>query len=89
MVAPRKHAAVHLFRPKLPVAYDLGEGRRINHERSYVFEDNGWTPFVREVVVAEVPGDHDSMVLEPNVRVLARRLREVVEQAEAAQRRSR
>ncbi len=89
VVAPRKDAVVHLFRPKLPVAYDLGEGRRINHERSYVFEDNGWTPFVREVAVAEVPGDHDSMVLEPNVRVLARRLREVVEQAEAAQRRAR
>jgi thioesterase domain-containing protein len=29
--------------------------------------------------VIEVPGDHDSMVLEPNVRVLAARLRKVIE----------
>lgn len=87
-VAQRKHATLHLFRPALPVAYDLGNGRRINHERSYVFEDNGWSPFVAAVQVAEVPGDHDSMVLEPNVRVLARQLRAVIQASEAAQRRS-
>jgi thioesterase domain-containing protein len=34
--------------------------------------------------VVEVPGDHDSMVLEPNVRVLAARMRRVVEAAERA-----
>ena len=33
--------------------------------------------------VFEVPGDHDSMVLEPNVRVLARKLREVIDAAES------
>jgi thioesterase domain-containing protein len=34
--------------------------------------------------VTEVPGDHDSMVLEPNVRVLAARMKEAIDAAEAA-----
>ena len=34
------------------------------------------------VEVTEVPGDHDSMVLEPNVRVLAARMKEVIAAAE-------
>jgi hypothetical protein len=33
--------------------------------------------------VIEVPGDHDSMVLEPNVRVLAARMRAVITLAES------
>ena len=37
--------------------------------------DNGWSRYVPELTVREVPGDHDSMVLEPNVRVLAGYLR--------------
>ena len=72
-----------LFRPPLEVAYDLGNGRLLDHDRDYVYEDNGWTPYVRGLDVFEVPGDHDSMVLEPNVRVLARKMREVIERAEA------
>ena len=32
--------------------------------------------------VIEVPGDHDSMVLEPNVRVLVVRMRRVLDEAE-------
>jgi thioesterase domain-containing protein len=34
------------------------------------------------VEVHEVPGDHDSMVLEPNARVLAQRMRQAIEAAE-------
>jgi hypothetical protein len=34
--------------------------------------------------VFEVPGDHDSMVLEPNVRVLAARMGKVIEAADRA-----
>jgi hypothetical protein len=33
--------------------------------------------------VHEVPGSHDAMVLEPNVRVLAARLRACIQKAEA------
>jgi acyl transferase domain-containing protein/thioesterase domain-containing protein len=74
---------VHMFRPPLPVVHQLGDGRLLGPGRTLVLADNGWTPHVGELVVAEVPGDHDSMVLEPNVRVLARRIRERVEAAEA------
>jgi len=74
--------AVTLFRPKLEVAFDLGNGRLLDYDRDYVFEDNGWTEYVEKLDVFEVPGNHDSMVLEPNVRVLAGQLRKVIEAAE-------
>ena len=48
-----------------------------------MFEDNDWTRWAPRTAVVEVPGDHDSMVLEPNVRVLAARMRAAVEAAEA------
>lgn len=76
-------ADVELVRPPLAVAYDLGEGRLLNIERNYIYPDNGWTEWVRTLRVHEVPGDHDSMVLEPNVRVVARRIRRVIDEAEA------
>ena len=37
--------------------------------RRFLFHDNGWEPYCGRVDVTEVPGDHDSMVLEPAVRV--------------------
>jgi len=73
---------VALFRPKLDEHAVLGPGRIINRERRFVYADNGWGPYVSNVEVFEMPGDHDSMVLEPNVRVLAARLRECIEKAE-------
>ncbi len=65
---------IALFRPKLKVAYQMRDGRRLNHDRNLLLEDNGWGAWARGVRVIEVPGDHDSMVLEPNVRVLASEL---------------
>jgi thioesterase domain-containing protein len=73
---------VALFRPKLDKAVVLGPGRVINRERRFIFEDNGWSPYVKSIEVFEVPGDHDSVVLEPNVRVLAARLHECIERSE-------
>ncbi len=73
---------VHLFRPKQDHAYVLGEGRILNSDKRWVFPDNGWGDWVDEVEVSEMPGNHDSMVLEPNVRVMAARLREVLESIE-------
>jgi acyl transferase domain-containing protein/thioesterase domain-containing protein/acyl carrier protein len=74
---------INLFRPKLDQAYSLGGGRIANSDRKLVFDDNGWTPYVGRLEVTEVPGDHDSMVLEPNVRVLAAKLRDIIEIAES------
>ncbi len=41
----------------------------------------GWGPYVRDITIHEVPGDHDSLVREPNVQVLTSRLRALLEQA--------
>ncbi|HET8707193.1 MAG TPA: hypothetical protein VFM46_12900, partial [Pseudomonadales bacterium] len=77
---------ITLFRPKLPVVYVLGQGRLLNKNREFIFPDNGWTPWTNELEIHEVPGDHDSMVLEPNVRVLARKLRDAINRAERGER---
>ncbi|NND00552.1 MAG: SDR family NAD(P)-dependent oxidoreductase [Gammaproteobacteria bacterium] len=69
---------LHLFRPRLDQSFKLGGGRIANADRELVFEDNGWSEYVDKVHVHEVPGDHDSMVLEPNVRVLASNLKSVI-----------
>lgn len=66
---------VHLFRPKLDEAHRLPGNRVASSARELIWPDNGWTPHVDGLQVFEVPGDHDSMVLEPNVRVMAARLR--------------
>ena len=70
---------VAVFRPKLDVKYRLGGGRMVDSHRNYVREDNFWTPHVARLQVFEVPGNHDNMVLEPNVRVLVALLRRVIE----------
>jgi acyl transferase domain-containing protein/thioesterase domain-containing protein/acyl carrier protein len=66
---------VALFRPRLRVKYRLRDGRMFAADRTILLPDNGWTPYVAELSVAEVPGNHDSMVLEPNVRVLVQSMR--------------
>ena len=71
-----------LFRPPLRGKWEVAPGIWVSDERAYVTHDNDWTPHAPRVEVIEVPGDHDSMVLEPNVRVLAARLRKVIAAAE-------
>jgi thioesterase domain-containing protein len=73
-----------LFRPPLVGKWRLGGGRLVNSERAYVTPDNDWTEWAPDLLVFEVPGDHDSMVLEPNVRVLAARMGKVIEAADRA-----
>ncbi len=70
-----------LYRPKLTPLHVFGPDRQINIDRRFVYHDNGWTPHCERVDVTEVPGDHDGMVLEPNVRVLAGHLRAALEAA--------
>jgi len=72
---------VALFRPELRPTYRLSRGRMLAHDRSHLYPDNGWSPYVEKLDIREVPGDHDSMVLEPNVRVLATRMAEAIERA--------
>ncbi len=68
-----------LLRPKLPVEYRLSGGRMAREDRQIVMDDNGWSRYINDLDVFEVPGDHDSMVLEPNVRILANKLRGVLD----------
>lgn len=73
---------LHLYRPPLVGHWTVSGGKQINSERAYVLHDNDWTQHAPNVEVTEVPGDHDSMVLEPNVRVLAARMKEAIAAAE-------
>lgn len=83
---PRRWAGtLHIYRPRLNKLYKLGgEDRYIDDQWNFQLEDNGWTGWVDEVQVREVPGNHDSMVLEPNVRVLAARVVEDIATVQAA-----
>lgn len=60
-----------LYRPALDKSYEVAPGRYLDRDREVVRPDQGWTNYVQELRVHEVPGDHDHMVLEPEVRVLA------------------
>ncbi|MDO9526791.1 MAG: SDR family NAD(P)-dependent oxidoreductase [Gemmobacter sp.] len=73
---------VALFRPPLDRHWQVSDGKWVSEAKEYVFPDNDWTRFAPGLEVIEVPGTHDSMVLEPNVRVMAARLRKVIETAE-------
>jgi len=75
---------IALFRPPLVGTWTVSDGKLVNHERAYLFDDNDWGQHTPQIEVFEVPGDHDSMVLEPNVRVLASYLRNVITTTEAS-----
>jgi acyl transferase domain-containing protein/thioesterase domain-containing protein len=71
-----------LFRPPLDRRWKVTGGRYVSTVKEYVFEDNEWGQWADNLTVIEVPGDHDSMVLEPNVRVLAAEMKRCIEEAE-------
>jgi thioesterase domain-containing protein len=73
-----------LFRPPLVGKWQVAPDRWVSSERAYVLDDNDWTQHAPNIAVYEVPGDHDSMVLEPNVRVLAARIRDCIMRVERA-----
>ena len=79
---PRQGATV-LFRPPLDLHWRVSGGNWVTRQKEYAYPDNDLTRFAPALQVIEVPGDHDSMVLEPNVRVLAAKLRGVIAVAEA------
>ena len=74
----RYDAPVALFRPPLDRHWRVTGGRWVSAAREYVYDDNDWSRFMPELTVHEVPGDHDSMVLEPNVRVMAAKLKSLI-----------
>ena len=76
-------APVALFRPPLDRHWKVTGGRWVSRAKEYVYDDNDWSRFMPKLSVHEVPGDHDSMVLEPNVRVMAAKLKALIAEAEA------
>lgn len=73
---------LQLFRPPMRGKWQVSDGRLVDADRAYVLPDNDWSGWAPGLRVEEVPGTHDSMVLEPNVRVLAARIRAAIEAAE-------
>ena len=80
---PKRAGTTVLYRPPLDRFWSVTGGRWVSKAKEYVFDDNDLTQFAPALEVIEVAGDHDSMVLEPNVRVLAARMRAVIVLAEA------
>ncbi|WP_395540650.1 type I polyketide synthase [Neotabrizicola sp. sgz301269] len=78
---PRQGATL-LMRPPLDRRWKVTAGNFVSAAKEYVFGDNDLTRFARQLQVVEVPGDHDSMVLEPNVRVMAARLKAAMAEIE-------
>ena len=75
---------VALFRPPLDRRWQVSDGNWVSTEREYVFDDNNWRRYAPDTQVCEVPGDHNSMVLVPNVAVLAEALKDALDAAERA-----
>lgn len=71
-----------LFRPKQDKAYVLGPDRVLDSMKEWVWHDNGFGQYAESIDIFEMPGDHDSMVLEPNVRVMAQQLNQCILDAE-------
>ncbi|WP_299880126.1 type I polyketide synthase [uncultured Sulfitobacter sp.] len=67
-----------LFRPPLDRHWKVSKGAWVSAEKEYVLPDNDWTRYAPQVQVVEVPGNHESMVLAPNVTVLAQELSEII-----------
>ncbi|MFZ1469961.1 MAG: SDR family NAD(P)-dependent oxidoreductase [Paracoccaceae bacterium] len=83
-VMVERRGATLLFRPPLDRRWQVSQGAWVSTAREYVLPDNDLTRFAPGLEVIEVPGDHDSMVLEPNVRVLAARMKAAIAAAEPA-----
>ena len=73
---------VALFRPPLDRHWRVTGGRWVSRAKEYVLPDNDWSRWMPDLGVHEVPGDHDSMVLEPNVRVMVAKLRALIAEGE-------
>jgi thioesterase domain-containing protein len=75
---PDWQGAITLFRPPMDFHWKVSNGRWVTSEKEYLYADNDWTRYAPNLQVVEVPGDHESMVLAPNVTVLAQELSEII-----------
>ncbi|MCP4861744.1 MAG: SDR family NAD(P)-dependent oxidoreductase [Planctomycetes bacterium] len=74
-----------IFRPPLDRTFVLPGGRLADEYREIQDPNNHWDPYAPDGIDCfEVPGDHDSMVLEPHVRVLGSKIFQVLSKAHQA-----
>lgn len=74
-----------LFRPPIDTTFKLPGGVIADCYREIQDPYNHWTPFAKGGIDCfEVTGDHDSMVLEPHVRVLGDKVCQVLSDAQDA-----
>ena len=78
----RRTGATVLYRPPMDLKWKVTGGRWVCDTKEYVYPDNDWTQFAPDLEIVEVPGDHNSIVLEPNVRVLASHMAKSIAAAE-------
>ncbi len=72
-----------IFRPPLDNTFRLPGGKLANDYREIQDSNNHWGPYIQGGIECfEVPGDHDSMVLEPHVRVLGSKVCQVLQTAQ-------
>ena len=72
-----------IFRPPLDRTFVLPGGRLADQYREIQNHHNHWDPVTPGGLDGfEVPGDHDSMVLEPHVRVLGAKVCQVLQTAQ-------
>ena len=76
--------ALTMIRPPQLGKWQVAPNRLVDQHKHYMFPDNDWTKYVPGIEIFEVTGNHDSMVLEPNVRVMAARMKRILERAETA-----
>ncbi|MFK5957171.1 MAG: SDR family NAD(P)-dependent oxidoreductase [Planctomycetota bacterium] len=74
---------ITLFRPPLNASFKLPGGVIADDYREIQDSNNHWGPYAKGGIDCfEVLGDHDSMVLEPHVRVLGGKVCQVLNQAQ-------
>lgn len=68
---------VYLFLIQHEEILKLSNGKKINLSWELVSEDNGWGNFIKDLRIQYVPGDHDTLLEEPNVEELAQKINQV------------
>jgi thioesterase domain-containing protein len=73
---------ITLLRATPTAHYRISQGRLLQKNRNIILNDNGWQDYVAELLILQVPGDHDSMMLDPYVKVVGRYARSALLEAE-------
>ena len=68
---PHYEGNVHLFLIQHENCYELSPGRVVNAKKEFLIPQNGWKKYAIHLIRETIPGDHDSLLDDPNVAILA------------------